>query len=89
MKLDTESGTFVINTDDDTASSGELINSYDDPYRMASGPEQATEGHAGYENALLGENYRIGLQSGLNEIYYQFISGKRGLFPGLQAEPSA
>lgn len=81
LKLDTESGTFVINTDDDTASSGELINSYDDPYRNGIWPEQATEGHAGYENALLGENYRIGLQSGLNEIYYQFISASGDYSP--------
>ena len=81
LKLDTESGTFVINTDDDTAPFGELINSYDDPYRNGTWPEQATEGHAGYENALLGESYRIGLQSGLNEIYYQFISASGDYSP--------
>lgn len=81
LKLDTESGTFVIDKNVGTASSGELINSYDDPYRNGIWPEQATEGHAGYENALLGENYRIGLQSGLNEIYYQFISASGDYSP--------
>lgn len=81
LKLDTESETFVINTADNTAPSGDLINGYDDPYRNGTWPEQATEGHAGYENALLGENYGLQLQSGLNEIYYQFISASGDYSP--------
>ena len=73
LKLDTESGTFVIDENVGTASYGELKNRYEDPYSIGIWPEQATEVHAGYENALLGESYRLQLQSGLNEIYYQFI----------------
>ena len=81
LKLDTESGTFVIDENVGTASYGELKNRYEDPYSIGIWPEQATEGHAGYENALLGESYRLQLQSGLNEIYYQFISASGDYSP--------
>ena len=81
LKLDTESGTFVIDENVGTASYGELKNRYEDPYSIGIWPEQATEVHAGYENALLGESYRLQLQSGLNEIYYQFISASGDYSP--------
>lgn len=81
LKLDTESGTFVIDKNVGTASYGELKNRYEDPYSIGTWPEQATEGHAGYENALLGESYRLHLQSGLNEIYYQFVSASGDYSP--------
>ena len=81
LKLDTESGTFVIDKNVGTASYGELKNRYEDPYSIGTWPEQATEDHAGYENALLGESYRLHLQSGLNEIYYQFVSASGDYSP--------
>lgn len=81
LKLDTESGTFVIDENVGIASYGELKNRYEDPYSIGIWPEQATEVHAGYENALLGESYRLQLQSGLNEIYYQFISASGDYSP--------
>lgn len=81
LKLDTESGTFVIDENVGTASYGELKNRYEDPYSIGTWPEQATEVHAGYENALLGESYRLQLQSGLNEIYYQFVSASGDYSP--------